>query len=437
MDKAKGVVKSGWHPSGKDGKKESWRGDFKGINQVVSFRFSAATISRSSVIVICISEIVWQAGWVGKGKNQSPLEAAQDHQSRPLATLKDPGAFGPPPKNVNYHGGAAVPNAITPDRRGLGAPLSAQEIHAQNELEESEKRALEQVAQKPVPPPVPYRVDTTGLSTEALPKPPLRRIEAVDPPTAHPNLQTARPATKPRPSLPPQLPPRESTIPTQESLPATSSATRGPLAASGPKHDALSRLGSAGVSVRELNIGGQPEPQITNHGRDVNRPAVSNPNQKPTLSELHKRFSGLSTTSPVTETSPDGGTSFAQKQAALKTASSFGKDPSSISLSDARTAAATADNFRQRHGEQVASGLKSANAINQNYDVAGKLGGHPCDLSAKDETLSSPSAADDLNSVSFTEKKKPPPPPPKRGQGTGASSTSSPPPIPFSSKPHR
>ncbi|KAL8793162.1 MAG: hypothetical protein Q9195_004274 [Heterodermia aff. obscurata] len=410
MDKAKGVVKSGWHPSGKDGKKESWRGDFKGINQV--------------------------AGWVGKGKNQSPLEAAQDHQSRPLATLKDPGAFGPPPKNVNYHGGAAVPNAITPDRRGLGAPLSAQEIHAQNELEESEKRALEQAAQKPAPPPIPYRVDTTGLSTEALPKPPLRRIEAVDPSSPHSSLQPARPATKPRPPLPPQLPPRESTTPLRESLPPASSAARGSLATSGLKQDALNRLGSTGISVRELNIGGQPEVQTADHGRDVNRSSTSNPDQKPTLSELHQRFSGLSTSSPVRETSPDKGTSFAQKQAALKTASSFRKDPSSISFSDAKTAAETADNFRQRHGEQVASGLKGANAVNQKYDVTGKLGGHSRDLSAKDETLSSPSAVDVLNSASITEKKKPPPPPPKRGRGTGASLKSSPPPIPLSSKPH-
>jgi hypothetical protein len=37
MDKVKNITKSGWHPSGKDGKKESWRGDFKGINQVVRF----------------------------------------------------------------------------------------------------------------------------------------------------------------------------------------------------------------------------------------------------------------------------------------------------------------------------------------------------------------------------------------------------------------
>ena len=35
MDKIKGVAKGGWHPPGKQGGTESWRGDFKGINQVV------------------------------------------------------------------------------------------------------------------------------------------------------------------------------------------------------------------------------------------------------------------------------------------------------------------------------------------------------------------------------------------------------------------
>lgn len=35
MDKVKNITKSGWHPSANDGKKESWRGESKGINQVV------------------------------------------------------------------------------------------------------------------------------------------------------------------------------------------------------------------------------------------------------------------------------------------------------------------------------------------------------------------------------------------------------------------
>lgn len=44
MEKVKNVTKSGWHPSGKDGKKESWRGDFKGINQVVCYFFKPAVV---------------------------------------------------------------------------------------------------------------------------------------------------------------------------------------------------------------------------------------------------------------------------------------------------------------------------------------------------------------------------------------------------------
>ena len=43
MDKVKGVAKGGWHPKGKDGGKESWRGEFKGINQVVCPNGSRST----------------------------------------------------------------------------------------------------------------------------------------------------------------------------------------------------------------------------------------------------------------------------------------------------------------------------------------------------------------------------------------------------------
>lgn len=46
-------------------------------------------------------------GLMGRGKGASA--DAENHVSRPLSTLKDPSSFGPPPKNVNYHGGAAFP----------------------------------------------------------------------------------------------------------------------------------------------------------------------------------------------------------------------------------------------------------------------------------------------------------------------------------------
>lgn len=35
MSGLRDTLKGGWHPKGKSGGKESWRGDFKGINQVV------------------------------------------------------------------------------------------------------------------------------------------------------------------------------------------------------------------------------------------------------------------------------------------------------------------------------------------------------------------------------------------------------------------
>lgn len=43
MSGFKGMMKDGWHPKGKEGGKESWRGDFKGINQVVSVRVREKT----------------------------------------------------------------------------------------------------------------------------------------------------------------------------------------------------------------------------------------------------------------------------------------------------------------------------------------------------------------------------------------------------------
>lgn len=36
MSGFRNTLKGGWHPEGKEGGKESWRGDFKGVNQVVS-----------------------------------------------------------------------------------------------------------------------------------------------------------------------------------------------------------------------------------------------------------------------------------------------------------------------------------------------------------------------------------------------------------------
>lgn len=358
---------------------------------------------------------------MGKGKNpHTGHPQTQEHQSRPLASLKDPAAFGPPPKNANYHGGALIPNAITPDRRGLGEPFDVEEVRATQDKAESERRAAAGATQRPAPPPVPYRLDTSGLSTSNLPKPPVRRIDHEE--QASP--VSASPVRKSKPSVPPRLPPRQATPTLSPSSPPpsyTSATQQNPTSVGYLNEGALNRLDSAGVSVPGLSIGGQPQASITtqDHATPHARDRASG---LPTLNELHSRFSGLSTKSSTPETPPQG-TTFAQKQAALKTASSFRDNPSSVSFSDAKATAATANNFRSRHGDQVAAGWKSANAFNSKHDVAGKARG-----------LTGNPPAPEQGTLPEGEKRKPPPPPPKR-LNVGKTQGASPPPIPLASKP--
>lgn len=363
---------------------------------------------------------------MGKGKDpHTSHPQAQEHQSRPLASLKDPEAFGPPPKNVKYHGGAAIPDAITPDRRGLGAPLGAEAVRATQEKAESERRAAPGTIQKPATPPVPYRVDTSGVSTSSS-KPPVQRIDH----EGQASSASASPTRKPKPSLPPRLPPRQATPTLSPSSPPptyTSATQTQPKSVGYLNQGALSRLGFAAVSVPGLNIGGQTQSSAPTQDQPEPRPrdSASSPagGQKPTLNELHSRFSGLSTKSSTPETPPQG-TTLAQKQAALKTASSFRNDPSSVSFSDAKATAATANNFRARDGDQVAAGWKSANALNSKYDVAGKARG----------LTGNPAATEQGAMPSDVENRKPPPPPPKR-VNPGNTQGASPPPIPLASKP--
>jgi hypothetical protein len=409
MPDFKELAKGGWHPKGKDGKsKESWRGDNKGINQV--------------------------AGWIGKGKD--PNAKAHDHVSRPLSSLKDPAAFGPPPKNVNYHGGAALPDQITPDTRGLGAPLSQEELYAKQEAEGEAQRAAEEAA-RPKGPPVPFRADTTGLSTANLPPPPGRRDGA--------DGRGPPPATKPKPGLPPRLPPRQDSNP--RSLPPShSAAITEPDSHKGILNQgSMNRLSAAGVSVPEFGIGAKarqplPPPGPASPSRTSAAPAVNSTQ----LNELQSRFSRLSSTTSPKPESPSEGTTFAQKQAALKTASAFREGPSSISLSDAKAAASTANNFRERHGDQVKSGFQTANKLNSKYGIADKVGTYggvstqePASLQIEMRDNTVRGHVDSESDLSALGKKKPPPPPIKRAAlaGIGLPQDPTPPPIPLSSKP--
>lgn len=273
MSGFKDIYKNGWHPKGKEGQKESWRGDFKGINQV--------------------------AGWMGKGKDPKAADSSKgEHVSRPLSTLKDPASFGPPPKNVNYHGGAALPNKVTPDAQGLGKPLSRNEVQAAQEAEQEAWRQEQEVEPTRPTPPVPYRADTSGLATSHLPPPPSRRDGADG---RGPIGQTA---AKPKPpGLPPRLPPRQNSSnlssPQAEMEPP---AYRGIL-----NQGSVDRLGAAGVSVPGLGIGSPVEaasPALSSRSPTTSPVQAANAAQ---LNELQSRFSRMSTSAGNIDSSDHAG----------------------------------------------------------------------------------------------------------------------------------
>lgn len=161
------------------------------------------------------------------------------------------------------------------------------------------------------------------------------------------------------------------------------------------------------------------------------------------VNELQNRFSKMSTTTSTTQ-APEQGTTWAQKRAALDTASKFKKDPSSVSLSDAKAAASTANNFRQRHGEQVAAGAQKASAINQKYGVADKLGGFAANTQGQEPAAHQQQQGQGAALISAVgglaaKKKAPPPPPKKPGLGSltkeDAAGDDEPPPVPMATRP--
>ena len=377
---------------------------------------------------------------MGKGKSSSALEEAQEHRSRPLATLKDPNAFGPPPKHINYHGGIAAPNTITPNTQGWGAPLHMNSIRAREEEERETQAAKEAEEQEMKPPPGPFQVDTTGLSTRNLPKPPIRRVEQ----DASNNLTSSIAGNKPKPSLPPRLPPRQNSGASTgtSSPPPSYNATVGDSSSQAGylNQGALNRLGAAGVSVPEFGIGKDSESR--NPWQDQKPPAreaqppSSSLGRLSGMNELQGRFPKMSPLSSPSE-SPSQGTSFAQKQAALKTANSFRNDPSSISLSDARNAASTANNFRERHGDQVAAGWQSANNLNKKYGVMERINSSSAGVASPSQPSFGQTAISSIppESMSTEGKKKAPPPPPPKKKLVDQATSPAPPPIPLSSKP--
>ncbi|OQE41471.1 hypothetical protein PENCOP_c005G05256 [Penicillium coprophilum] len=361
MSGLRNTMKGGWHPEGKEGGKESWRGDFKGINQVAGWMGkgkeggssdsgSGKTPESQGGIRGSVSGWMGKgkegdssssgqgsssqggirgqvAGWMGKGNESNSSRA--DHVSRPLSALKDPSSFGPPPKHINYHGAAAVPNQTTPDRRGIGAPLSQEQINAQD-AHRQEVAEAEEAEQKPAPPPVPYRVDTSGLSTNHLPPPPVRRLDSAS------SASTGSISKSKPPKPPPRLPARNGS-PSSDAPPAYSSAPV--LSHDYINQDATSRLASAGVSVPGFGIGQEKAPS---------------PAHTP-VNELQSRFSRLNTVgSPSAPTPPAQASTNINPQSASSTSSlqQF-RDQHAGSIDSGKQ---KYGDFRERHADTIDSG---------------------------------------------------------------------------------
>ncbi|KAK7949700.1 hypothetical protein PG988_016339 [Apiospora saccharicola] len=348
MSDWKGIVKKGWHPE-KEG-----------------------TTLRGQV-----------SGLLGRGGDQPSSSAHRD--ATPITSLKDPASFAPPPRR-----GVAPPPPVP----GKPAPPARPGSNGGYSTYQAEQD--EGVQEQPAAPPKPYRVDTTGLSTAHLPPPPSRRGDGHTPPPASSSARPPPPLPPsrggggaPSPSLPPRLPPRSGTSspvhsaqsPVHAQLP---SATTGNL-----NQGAVSRLSQAGISVPGFGIGGGSKSPAPPPPPRTGSPSSFSSKASGHMTDLSARFSKLggggSSSSPPPPTttvaapppamaggSASQGTTWAEKQAALRTASNFHKNPSSVSFSEARTAAGTANNFRQRHGDQVASGMRTANNLGQKFGVVEK-----------------------------------------------------------------
>ncbi|KAJ6441657.1 hypothetical protein O9K51_05208 [Purpureocillium lavendulum] len=432
MSQFKDVMKKGWHPGGK------------------SASTSEGASSSSSKSVTGLGLRGKATGLMGRGKDSADDDRA-NHVSRPLASLKDPASFAPPPKRTGA-GLAPPPPPSGGKRKVIESPSKYIDPRAPPPPRDDEYQDQHQQLQLEAPPPenVPYRTDTTGLRTDNLPLPPGRRdgADGRSPPPYEAAVGGGAP-----PSLPPRLPPR------------TNSGSPSHTGGGHLNQGAVNRLGAAGVSVPALGIGRSspahtaspsppPPPRPTAsagtsnaNGNGNGHGAAGGGGYGAQVNELQNRFSRLgsssstSTASPAAATPPPlgQGTTWAQKQAALKTASSFHKDPSSVSLSDARAAASTANNFRQRHGEQIAAGVKSANSLNQKYGLADKVGAYAGQGQAQGQAAPQQGNTAAVASA-LAGKKKPPPPPPKKKPGLGGSSSAAPaddapPPVPMSTRP--
>jgi hypothetical protein len=104
-------------------------------------------------------------------------------------------------------------------------------------------------------------------------------------------------------------------------------------------------------------------------------------------------------------------------------------------MADARSAASTANNFRERHQDQITAGAQKANTWNKKFNVTGRVNsflekqaspGQEQPPATQSPAVDSPSP----QIAALSGRKPPPPPPPKKPAGMHA-----PPPVPLGTKP--
>lgn len=298
MDKAKNIAKGGLD-RGKDVSKnlpvhrKTWKSDLKGV----------AT---------------------GKKPDNKHYENAMSHQSAPLASLQDPDKFGPPPKHkefydeqgnslnpvspvgVSTYQAPELPQSRPQPSGGWGrvVPTSnrKQQEEEQKQQEEEEARAARG----------PYKADTTGLRTDNLPAPPVKRDGHPPAPAPTPRGNTMS-SSPPVPQRQPQaraapvptLPPRMNDHPDKYTPPpppsygeATKPVPQVPAALTAA---AVTRLGQAGVSVPGFGIGSK--------STDGQQSPTSSQGHIGQLSELQQRFARMKPASDAETPTPASPTS--------------------------------------------------------------------------------------------------------------------------------
>lgn len=334
-----------------------------------------------------------QAGWMGKGKDSSSERT--EHVSQPLSSLRDPSSFGPPPRHTINHGAAAVPNSPTP---GVGAP-SHDQTYSQDVHRQQAGEVEEEAAQRPAPPPVPYRVDTTGLSTNNLPPPPVRRLDSPS--------SASTTSSKPRPPQPPpRLPPRTDSPSVHTTSPPPYSATAPSPSQGYVNQESTSRLSNAGVSVPSLGIGKAKDSSQSSTGTGGSA-----------VNQLQSRFSQLRTNSGLSSGAP-------------APHANDGYDP------------AAGPSFRERHADKIDMGKQKLGGVTSRINTfvedrkfsanANKRMPRPPGHSASPAPPAPASyAAPELSTAPDVQaqaqrKKAPPPPPPKRAEMRAAPANASP-----------